>query len=785
MALSARLLTILQQAVERQRAGDLAGSENLFREALRIDPRQPDALHYLGVLIFQKGQKVEGLRLVEQSLALKSGDPTVLNSRGIMLGALGRPDAALASFELAISLNPRDPVALTNRANLLHELRRDAEAVDCYDRTIALAPGHAEAHVNRANALVALGRHAEALAGFERALALQPGMADGHLNHAITLEACGRRDQAVVAFRRVIALRPDHADAHYRLARTLERLGRNIDAVASYDRALALRPDHAAAWNNRGAALGHLFRFTEARDSFERALAAQPDHAEAMINLASRYHHEGRHAEAIGLLDRRLAADPSDPRARLLRTMHALPVIYRDAAEVEPARAEYAWRLDALRREIDAAGEYARFAPVVGVVQPFRLPYQGRNDRDLQQIYGELICRIAATRAPEPELPRAVVGERIRVGIVSSFFLRHTVWHLMLKGWLGQLDRQRFEVLGYHTVGAGDDVTEAAAGACDRFKRGPRPLAEWRQTIVADAPHVLLYPEIGMDVIAAQLAAQRLARVQCTSWGHPETSGFPTLDYFLTSDAMEPPDGEAAYTERLVQRLPSAPYSIMNRRRPGARRCRGGNSGCATMRRCSGAASRCSSICRDHDDVFARIAREVPDAQFAFIAYQHGPVVTDIFRARLRDAFSRFGLDADKHCVIVPRFTPENFAAAFAVCDVVLDSIGWSGGRTTLQSLPHNRPIVALVGPLMRGRHSSAMLELMGIPEMVAATEDEYVAIAARLGHDAGLRAAIGGRIAAAQHRLYRDRGVIDELEAFLERAATQVPPAGKGQWSL
>ena len=72
----------------------------------------------------------------------------------------------------------------------------------------------------------------------------------------------------------------------------------------------------------------------------------------------------------------------------------------------------------------------------------------------------------------------------------------------------------------------------------------------------AHAPHVLIYPGILMDMMSFQLAAQRLAPVQCNSWGHPETSGLPTLDYFLSSDLMEPPDATEHYTEQLV-RLPN------------------------------------------------------------------------------------------------------------------------------------------------------------------------------------------------------------------------------------
>src|SRR5262249_8425417 len=124
------------------------------------------------------------------------------------------------------------------------------------------------------------------------------------------------------------------------------------------------------------------------------------------------------------------------------------------------------------------------------------------------------------------------------------------------QGWLTQLDPQKFRIFGYHTGAQRDAETKAAAPFCESFVQGPLSLERWRSAIRDDAPHVLVYPEIGMDPVCAQLAAQRLAPVQCNSWGHPDTSGFPTLDYYLSSELMEPPDAEQHYTERLV-RLPN------------------------------------------------------------------------------------------------------------------------------------------------------------------------------------------------------------------------------------
>lgn len=80
-----------------------------------------------------------------------------------------------------------------------------------------------------------------------------------------------------------------------------------------------------------------------------------------------------------------------------------------------------------------------------------------------------------------------------------------------------------------------DGATEMARKLCDRFVQGPLPVRCWRKEIAKDASHVLIYPDIGMDPGAGQLGAHRLAPVQCVTFGHPKTTGYPTIDYFLSS----------------------------------------------------------------------------------------------------------------------------------------------------------------------------------------------------------------------------------------------------------
>src|ERR1700674_4929626 len=160
-----------------------------------------------------------------------------------------------------------------------------------------------------------------------------------------------------------------------------------------------------------------------------------------------------------------------------------------------------------------------------------------------------------------------------------------------------------------------------------------------------------MFPEIGMGPVATQLAVQRLAAVQCTSWGHPVTSGFPTIDYFISSDLMEPAGAANHYSEQLV-RLPnlSIYYEHPDVRAVSIDRADLGLRPGAVVYWC------CQSLPKylpQFDAVFARIAAEVSDCQFTFIEFGGGKGVTEMFRARLAHAFKAVGLDAGDYCVFL------------------------------------------------------------------------------------------------------------------------------------
>ena len=726
---------MLRVAIAHHRAGRLQDADRLCRLVCAAAPDNARAFHLAGIVAHQ----------------------------------LGRNDAATL-IGRAVAIDPRLAEAHNDRGVILASKGSFGDAVPCFERAVRINPKYVEARGNFGRALLAIGRIEEAVLQFERLSKDLPDSPLVHLSLANALEAAGNVETAERHYRTAIGLRADFLDAHLHLAALLQKSGRLSEACAAAERAVAIAPRNAGARNNFGNILRELGRHKAAIAEYEAAIHIDPSSAGTHYNLGVALRSEARMAEAREHFSRAVALKPDFLAAELARCIAELPPLYATAAEIDDRRAAYASRLTGLRDKLERLNAPAGMVDAVGSHQPFYLPYQGRNDRELQSLYGSIICGIlqAAFRAPNLPSPPAL-DEPIRLGVVSGFFRRHSNWKIPIKGWLKMLNRDRFRLFGYHTGGERDDETKIAEGLCDRFVQGPLSLAEWRRAIADDAPHALLFPEIGMDKVSAQLAGQRLAPVQCTSWGHPVTSGLPTIDYFISSELMEPPGGEAHYSERLV-RLPnlSIHYEPVDLAEIQIDRSELGLRHDAVVYWC---AQSLPKYLPQFDDVFARIASNVPDCQFAFIEFAGGKRVTELFRERLSRAFGSAGLDASRHCVFLPRLAPEQFAAAIGQCDVVLDSIGWSGCNSILESLAHNLPVVAFDGEFMRGRHAVAILDMMDVRDTIARTVDDFISIASRLGRDDTWRSEIGSRMFNNRNRVYGDMQCIAGLEAFLELA--------------
>jgi predicted O-linked N-acetylglucosamine transferase (SPINDLY family) len=235
---------------------------------------------------------------------------------------------------------------------------------------------------------------------------------------------------------------------------------------------------------------------------------------------------------------------------------------------------------------------------------------------------------------------------------------------------------------------------------------------------------------------------------------------------------MEPPDGDAYYTEELV-RLPGLGLFYTPDAAPPVRR------GHETLDLhpegpvfWSGQAL--SKYLPRYDAIYPRIAAELGACRFVFIAFAKSQIVTDAFRDRLWAAFAAAGLDAARHVVILPPMSQRDYLGAVGSADVILDTPGWSGGKSTLDCLACDPVIVTLPGRFMRGRHTAAILRRIGCEATIAGSVDDYVSIAVRLARDPVWRAGVRQAVAFGKHRAFGDVAYVRALEAFLADAAAR-----------
>ncbi len=520
--------------------------------------------------------------------------------------------------------------------------------------------------------------------------------------------------------------RPNFIEAHNNAGNVLRAQGDANGAIASYMRALSLDARHAEALRNLGIVLLEQGRLEESAAALQRAVAVNPRDAAAHCGLGNTLTQQGHAAAAISCFRRCLELDGEFGAAALGLANAAIPVFAESVAAAQATLNDFSRALDELA-SWDRAHP-GRLGQSIGGHQPFYLAYRDGDVSSLLARYGDLTSAAAAKHWQPPTEHRRTRSSRLCMVIVSAHARQHPVWDVILRGVVAHLDRQRFEIHLYHTAGLQDAETAWAKGRVDRFIQGPKPLTSWLAEIAADQPDIVFYPEVGMDPTSCALAALRLAPVQAASWGHPITTGMPTVDYYLSGALIEGPHAESHYRERLV-RLPGTgvctAYSELSAEPWSATQAPPN-----TVR---------FAICQQpmkfdpaDDELLVRIARETGACEFWLPSPLNLPWMAARLQHRLGTVFRAAGLAPDVYLRVMPWLPRAQFLGFLDSMDVFLDCPGFSGYTTAWQAVHRGIPVVTLEGEYMRQRLAAGLLRQVGLVEGVVDSRQAYVATAVR-----------------------------------------------------
>ena len=546
---------------------------------------------------------------------------------------------------------------------------------------------------------------------------------------------------------------------------TLYRQGRYEEAIKHYQRFSQSHIGNVELFVNFSDCWRNLNQITAAIAILEEGIRHYPTTGKLHFELIKISQQNGRTKPAI--LHSEIAANtlPNEYVFKLLKHL-TLPLVYNTLEEIHFYQDRFVIELAKLIRETSLITSEDKINAFFGLQSftNFYLAYQAHNVVESQSKYANLVHHIMAANYPQwvqPQpMPPLLENSKIRVGYISSYLYSYsgTLW---LTGWLRYADTHNIEIYCYHTGNDTDLITEQFREYSNVFRHIPHDLEAVAKQVIEDKLHILVFPEIGMDAPTIQLAALRLAPVQCSAWGHPVTSGLPTIDYFISSELMEPENAELHYSETLIK-LPNIGVSYP---KPTV-----GELNNSRLDFDLGEDTVIYLCCQapfkylpQYDFILAEIALRVPQAQFIF---PRG----ELLRKRLKRAFAAVNLDSEDYCLFRAIPTRQEYIAINFLSDVFLDTFTWSGGNTSLEAIACNLPIVTCPGEFMRGLHAYSFLKMLGVTDTIAQNEEEYIQIAVNLGLDSEWRRDVAQRMSQRQDNLFDDQICVTALESFYQR---------------
>ncbi|MEN3952051.1 tetratricopeptide repeat protein [Iodidimonas sp. SYSU 1G8] len=621
----------------------------------------------------EDGRTEEALALFETFVAAKPDAAEAWSDYGALLQRVGRTQDAIVAQETALMASPYFAPALNNLGSALCSAGRMKVGAGFLQDAIVYEPGMLRAWTNLAKAYKALGDTERALEALLVATLVPQANAEIFAEFAEQARQSGRTDLAIDAMNRLEQRRPDDYMVFNNRGTYLLDRGDTDAALTNFDRAAALRPDAALPHSNRGAVLELAGRYEEARTAYASAAALSDE-----IGTLTRLVHVSQHAcqwDGIEPMFERLAAGISAGQLRKVQPFSLLAVPGVDAAMMRAAGRAYG----------DQFGGHT----------------------------------VAAPHAARP------AGQRLRIGYVSSDLYGHaTAW--LLAEVLERHDTARIEVFVYSYGAVPEDETRARLRRASEHFIDIAALSDdaAAERIRADGIDVLIdlkgYTRGGRPGIFAR----RPAPVQVNYLGFPGTLGTDFMDYIIADAVVIPPSLERFYAETVL-RLPHC-YQPNDRNRPLPPPARRADVGLPEDAFVFCSFNNAYKLTPDVFDQWCALLADVPGSVLWVLS--GNTAANDNLH---REAAAR-GIDPAR-LVFAGRMDLAGHLARFRCADLFLDTFPCTAHTTASDALWCGVPVVTRLGETFASRVAASILHAAGLPQLVAESADDYLALARRL----------------------------------------------------
>jgi protein O-GlcNAc transferase len=456
-----------------------------------------------------------------------------------------------------------------------------------------------------------------------------------------------------------------------------------------------------------------------------------------------------------------------------------IPRIYNSNEEMDKYRQIFDNTLDHLIENYKKyqIKEYNEFIQYTGLTycSGFPLSYQGKSNKEIYEkqckMFRLIYPSLNYTSKYLNNYKKKTSSDKIHIGFISTNFFNQSVTRDRM-GVIRNLPREIFDVTVFYYFKPNDDLGLHIWNSDNNNIILPESnLIERRELIEKQKLDILVYCDIGMAPDTFWLSFSRLAPVQINTWGHSDTSGIDTLDYFMSSSFYEEEWSQENYSEKLVRldSLCTYYYKIINNPEMVTKDFFGIDKSkklylcCQTL----------FKINPSYDIVIKQILEKDKNALFAFVEMSIGQYIQEKLINRLKPVLG----DMIDRVIFMPWQNEEHdFYKVLSCADVLLDSVPFGGCNTSFSSFGMGLPIVTFPGRLINGRFTLGMYRKMGIDDLIVYNNEDYVNKAYQVANDPEYRKMLSDKILDKSRLIFNEDASVDTWSESIQQMYRDLP---------
>ena len=657
------------------------------------------------------------------------------NLYGAVLLDQKKVDLSIIQFKKSININKNYAEAYNNLASAYLKQDDLNESKKNFEKSIKIKPNFKQPKISLSNIYTFLGNislknsnYSSAIINYKKAIEINSNSFDAYNNLGCVLEKEKKYVEAITNFNKAILINPDQANSYYNLGNVFRKMGKYEKSIFHFNKSIEKKPNYVESFNNLGNIYLELGQIDESIKYYKNAIKLKSDYENALNNLSNIFKDVGDYDEARKCYESLIKINPNNIKYHINNELMIVP-IYQTNEEIKYFRDRY---YKGIKKLINH--NYQTIYPGENIRSNlFYLAYHNKNNLNIMMETSKLFKKIIPNiNFISQKIKNNENKKKIKIGFISEYLTYHSIGKIF-GGFIKKLNKEKFSIYIIHTKDTKKNfLKDKIDKYADKVIELNLSIKEQQKQIENECLDIIFYPDIGMSPTTYFLAYSRLAPVQIVSWGHTETTGIDTIDYFLSSTLFEKKCDEKMYSERLIclSQFPTfyEPFDKIGKEKKRS------DFNLPLNKNLYGCLQTFFKIHPDFDSIMEQILKKDKNGYIVFATDSK----KDKFWLKLiKKRWSIKFPILNERTLILNKMPYSDYMYLCKCLDVLLTPPYFASGTTALETMMFGTPNITLEGSNLRSRLTSAVYKQMKMKQApIAKNIDEYVNLAVSLAQN-------------------------------------------------